>query len=302
MKSTKGYQRWLPVLISMTLVWSVCWVSCSNNTNTTNPPAPSEPQTGQQPGTAPTPVSSPEPTPEATTQPTTQPMPLPSASPIIATPSPSPSAQPSSSPSPSPTETVTWSIVTEKKDCPYPLCKGRGLFWIDNSGHYFQEPEQDSQDGDGGDDFRFPHSSRPQGHITPSERVELIAVADVVADQYFSPWLSCSPISPMPGQSSVILQMWFTNWTLQTIYKVDVQNAKTCHAGSLAKALALYHVLDSLVEKYYILPGTYEPCATKSCGVECTVCNPSDPLCEETAVLKHCDSQKKCMQGHVTCP
>ncbi|MGK5087637.1 hypothetical protein WDW86_08775 [Bdellovibrionota bacterium FG-2] len=289
-----GLSRWMFVLTILTLSCAEFMVSCSSKTT---PPLPQE---SQQPGIAPTTIPTAEP-PETPTETPTSPSPVPDAPGTAPSPSaqpaPLPSAIPSPSPIPTPTETVTWSIVSEKKDCPYPLCKGRGLFWIDSTGHYFQEREQESED-----DFRFPDALRAQGRITPSERVELSAIADVVAEQNFSHWMSCSPMSPVPGMSSVTLQMWFTDWTLQTIYKVDVQNEEACHAGSLPKALALYRVLDTLVNKYYIIPSSYEPCRDKACGEQCKICSPDDPTCEETAVIKHCDAQKHCVPGVVSCP
>lgn len=38
----------------------------------------------------------------------------------------------------------------------------------------------------------------------------------------------------------------------------------------------------------------YDPCAGKQCGDACTVCDPGDPNCVETAVLKTCGSDGTC--------
>lgn len=47
----------------------------------------------------------------------------------------------------------------------------------------------------------------------------------------------------------------------------------------------------------------YEPCAGKACGAECTVCDPADPDCAETAVLKACDASGRCDSADaVSCP
>ena len=41
--------------------------------------------------------------------------------------------------------------------------------------------------------------------------------------------------------------------------------------------------------------GGYEPCLGKDCGDACTVCDPNDPDCFETQVLKACDSMGQCV-------
>jgi hypothetical protein len=38
----------------------------------------------------------------------------------------------------------------------------------------------------------------------------------------------------------------------------------------------------------------YIPCAGKKCGDTCTICDPADPTCAETAVVKHCDQTGQC--------
>jgi hypothetical protein len=40
--------------------------------------------------------------------------------------------------------------------------------------------------------------------------------------------------------------------------------------------------------------GPYEPCKNKSCGETCTLCDPADPNCNETAVVKYCDENGHC--------
>jgi hypothetical protein len=46
----------------------------------------------------------------------------------------------------------------------------------------------------------------------------------------------------------------------------------------------------------------YEPCAGKSCGTACTVCDPADKGCVETAVVKACDAAGACeAAGTFTC-
>ncbi len=41
-------------------------------------------------------------------------------------------------------------------------------------------------------------------------------------------------------------------------------------------------------------PAPYLPCATKACGETCTVCDPLDPGCVETAVVKQCQGDGTC--------
>jgi hypothetical protein len=46
---------------------------------------------------------------------------------------------------------------------------------------------------------------------------------------------------------------------------------------------------------------TWDPCAGKPCGAECSVCAPNDPECAETAVLKYCDESGGCGQAFPLC-
>lgn len=39
---------------------------------------------------------------------------------------------------------------------------------------------------------------------------------------------------------------------------------------------------------------TYDPCGDKACGDPCTVCDPDDDTCEETAVEKVCNRNAVC--------
>src|SRR5258706_227333 len=43
------------------------------------------------------------------------------------------------------------------------------------------------------------------------------------------------------------------------------------------------------------LCGGYQACAGKTCGDTCTICDPADPSCIETAVLKACDRSNACV-------
>ena len=50
-------------------------------------------------------------------------------------------------------------------------------------------------------------------------------------------------------------------------------------------------------------PHEYEPCAGRVCGAACTVCDPGDPSCVETAIVKACDPAGACLAaGTFTCP
>ena len=47
-------------------------------------------------------------------------------------------------------------------------------------------------------------------------------------------------------------------------------------------------------------PG-YEPCGGKTCGDSCTICDPADDACAETAVLKQCNTEGVCEAGEWAC-
>lgn len=48
-------------------------------------------------------------------------------------------------------------------------------------------------------------------------------------------------------------------------------------------------------------PPPYDPCAGKACGDGCSICNPLDPDCFETAVLKQCNAAGQCVANVVVC-
>jgi hypothetical protein len=45
----------------------------------------------------------------------------------------------------------------------------------------------------------------------------------------------------------------------------------------------------------------YQPCAGKTCGALCTQCDPKDPMCAETAVIKYCDANGACSPTAPNC-
>jgi hypothetical protein len=47
--------------------------------------------------------------------------------------------------------------------------------------------------------------------------------------------------------------------------------------------------------------GTWDPCAGKPCGAECTQCAPNDPSCAETMVLKFCSEDGACGPAYPAC-
>lgn len=47
--------------------------------------------------------------------------------------------------------------------------------------------------------------------------------------------------------------------------------------------------------------GGYVPCAGKSCGDECKICDPSEIGCVETAVIKLCNASGQCKAEVPTC-
>lgn len=47
--------------------------------------------------------------------------------------------------------------------------------------------------------------------------------------------------------------------------------------------------------------GNWDPCSGLPCGAACTVCDPTDPPCAETAVLKFCDAKGSCGQAYPEC-
>jgi len=63
--------------------------------------------------------------------------------------------------------------------------------------------------------------------------------------------------------------------------------ALTFAAGALVGACDLDKPIGELAP--------YEPCAGKSCGDSCSACDPADPDCVETAVLKACDPKGACV-------
>lgn len=48
-------------------------------------------------------------------------------------------------------------------------------------------------------------------------------------------------------------------------------------------------------------PAPYDPCGGKACGESCRICDPSDRDCVETAVIKACDADGRCVAGLPVC-
>lgn len=47
---------------------------------------------------------------------------------------------------------------------------------------------------------------------------------------------------------------------------------------------------------------SYQACAGKSCGDSCTICDPADPNCVESAELKYCQADNTCSGLQPECP
>jgi hypothetical protein len=47
--------------------------------------------------------------------------------------------------------------------------------------------------------------------------------------------------------------------------------------------------------------GDYDPCVGRPCGAPCNICAPDDPDCVETAVVKACNEQGKCLAETPKC-
>lgn len=45
----------------------------------------------------------------------------------------------------------------------------------------------------------------------------------------------------------------------------------------------------------------YDPCEEVACGEQCLLCDPDDPDCEETSVVKLCNSEGICSAQPTTC-
>jgi hypothetical protein len=46
---------------------------------------------------------------------------------------------------------------------------------------------------------------------------------------------------------------------------------------------------------------SYKPCAGKACGATCTICDPKDPTCIETAMVKYCSATGTCGAPYPAC-
>jgi hypothetical protein len=73
-----------------------------------------------------------------------------------------------------------------------------------------------------------------------------------------------------------------------------------CSDGSFA-CPAVECVRRRCVYSFPQCPPPYEPCAGKACGDSCTVCDPADPDCVETDVLKFCQPDGACSPLQPTC-
>ena len=55
------------------------------------------------------------------------------------------------------------------------------------------------------------------------------------------------------------------------------------------------------VYEFQQCPPEYKPCAGKVCGDTCQICNPADPDCVETAVVKYCQADSSCAPTPPVC-
>lgn len=61
-------------------------------------------------------------------------------------------------------------------------------------------------------------------------------------------------------------------------------------------------LFDFLCESFGIFCPAWDPCGGLTCGDSCTVCDPNDPDCFETAVPKFCDVDGACVASVPECP
>jgi len=71
------------------------------------------------------------------------------------------------------------------------------------------------------------------------------------------------------------------------------------HAHLLALSLSAGALIGACdIDKPIGELGPYEPCEGKKCGDACSVCDPDDKDCVETAVIKACDAEGACVAGN----
>ena len=160
------------------------------------------------------------------------------------TPPPPPAPQPGASPSPSPSPTLTpiprisWGQVREVKTCPFPDCPAADGFTVTNGGRFFSDNQSSGS------------------RVTPTEFAQLNTIANLVASNTSLIGFDCVSIDPLPGMSSVDVNLTLTDGTTQLIYQISTDQQTKCFRGSLQTAEALFQSIDTLAGKYYVTPGS----------------------------------------------
>lgn len=141
-------------------------------------------------------------------------------------------------------------------------------------------------------------TARRTGRMSEEERSEAILLGNSVVPGVP---LACESFTPGERRTLVISLLEPGQDGPRTVYEERSEVPERCFGAPRGAALALRDFLDRVEAKAVAERPPYDPCAGKSCGQFCTVCDPEDPGCVETAVLKQCSREGKCVAGFPEC-
>lgn len=141
-------------------------------------------------------------------------------------------------------------------------------------------------------------TARSSGRLSDEERAEAVLLGNGVVP---GAALACESFAPEEGRTLVISILEPGRDDPRTVYEESSDAPERCFGAPRGAALALRAFLDRVEAKAVAQRPPYDPCAAKSCGQGCTVCDPADRGCVETAVLKQCSREGKCVAGFPSC-
>ncbi len=157
--------------------------------------------------------------------------PIPSQS--TTTPSPTPAASASPAPSPSPSVSPqAWQSLNEVKDCPYPDCPARAGFKVDVFGNFF-------------------YGTGESGKLSLPDLTQLTDQTNRVTSQNLSTPPACVTITPLPGMSSLTIDLTLADGSLHRVYDLNTSLKSFCWLGDRGRASQLKDTIDALSIKYF---------------------------------------------------
>lgn len=140
--------------------------------------------------------------------------------------------------------------------------------------------------------------ARRSGRLSEEERREAAQLGNGALPEA---GLVCEPFAGTEERALVVSLLEKAGGVPAVVYEERPGGKERCFGAPRKAALALADFLDRVEREYSAEEDLYDPCAGRSCGESCTLCDPRDPECVETAVLKQCSREGRCVAGFPSC-